>query len=78
MRSTRLAMVDLPAPDNPVNHRIRGDCPLSVAWASRFTSTACQCTFCARRKAKCSMPAPTVRLLRRSIMMNPPVSRLSA
>ena len=42
------------------------------------TSSACQWTFCARRSAKCSMPAPTVSLVIRSIRMKPPVSRLSA
>ena len=34
--------------------------------------------FCERRSAKCSIPAPTVWLVIRSIRMKPPVSRLSA
>ncbi|MCY1523097.1 hypothetical protein D9M68_579820 [compost metagenome] len=71
-------MVDLPAPDSPVNQTTRGDWCLSAAWARRSTSMACQWTFCARRSAKCSMPAPTVLLVRRSMTMKPPSSRLRA
>ncbi|MNE78387.1 hypothetical protein D3C80_1747900 [compost metagenome] len=78
MRSTRLAMVDLPAPDSPVNQSTRGVWPFRQARALPSTSMACQCTFCARRRAKCSMPAPTVWLVSRSMTMKPPVSRLSA
>jgi hypothetical protein len=33
-RSTRLAMVDLPEPDSPVNHRQRGVWPL-IRWRAR-------------------------------------------
>ena len=43
-----------------------------------FTSSACHCTLLARRSAKCSIPAPTVSLLMRSMRMNPPVSRFTA
>ncbi|MNC54723.1 hypothetical protein D3C75_1042180 [compost metagenome] len=68
-------MVDLPVPDSPVSHRIIGLWPLSRLRAALCTSTACQCTFCERRKANCSMPAPTVRLLIRSMTIKLPMSR---
>ena len=42
------------------------------------TSSACQWTLVARRRPKSIMPAPTVALVKRSIRMKPPVSRLSA
>ena len=58
--STRLAIVDLPAPDSPVNHTTHGWCPLRRACACLLTSIACQWMFCDRRSAKCSRPAPIV------------------
>ena len=68
-------MVDLPEPDNPVNHKMQGFCPLRPARASAFTSSACQCTLVARLRPNSIMPAPTVLLVKRSMMMKPPVSR---
>ena len=56
----------------------QGFCPFSAAARVLFTSSACQWTFCARRSAKCSMPAPTVSLVMRSMRMKPPVSRLTS
>ena len=35
-------MVDLPAPDSPVNHSTDGFCPFSVARAALSTSSWCQ------------------------------------
>ena len=55
-----------------------GRWPFSAARASAVTSSACQWTFSERRSAKCNSPAPTVALVRRSMMTNPPMSRLSA
>ena len=52
--STRLAIVDLPAPERPVNHSTRGFWPFAVARAALWTSTACQWMLCARRSAKLS------------------------
>ena len=76
--STRLAMVDLPEPDRPVNHSTAGLLALhGGARAVLFTSSACQWTLVARRRPKSIMPAPTVALVKRSIRMKPPVSRLS-
>ncbi len=46
--------------------------------AALSTSSACQWMFWLRRSAKCSMPAPTVRLDSRSIRMKPPRSWFSA
>jgi hypothetical protein len=43
--STRLAMVDLPAPDRPVNQSVAGFWFFRLACASRVMSVACQCTF---------------------------------
>ena len=50
--STRLAMVDLPEPDRPVNHSTAGFWPLSSARACLFTSSACQWTLVARLQAE--------------------------
>ena len=76
--STSLAIVDLPEPERPVNHKIFGFWFLSAACASRVMSVACQWTFCARRKEKCSMPAATVALVILSIRINPPKTWLLA
>ena len=70
-------MVDLPEPDKPVNHRMAGFWPFMAARVALFTSSACQCTLVARISEKSIMPAPTVALVKRSIRMKPPVSRLS-
>ncbi len=67
-------MVDLPAPERPVYQRTQARCCLSAARALLFTSIACQWTFWARRRAKCSIPAPTVSFESRSMTMKPPVS----
>ena len=69
-------MVDLPAPDRPVNHSTAGFWSFSAACVSRLTSSACQWMLCARRSAKWSMPAPTVALVSLSIRMKPPSTRL--
>ena len=65
-------MVDLPEPDSPVNHSTAGFWFFSAACASRLMSSACQWTFCARRRVKWSMPAATVALVILSIRMKPP------
>ncbi len=69
-------MVDLPAPDSPVNHSTTGRCLFWAARAALSTSTGCRWMFCDRRSAKWSIPAPTVSLVMRSMRMKPPVSRL--
>ena len=51
--STRLAMVDLPAPERPVNHSTQASGPSARRAAGLLTSSACQWMFCARRSAKC-------------------------
>ena len=71
-------MVDLPAPERPVNHSTAGRWFLAAARVALLTSSACQWMFCARRRAKRIMPAPTVPLVIRSIRMKPPASWLSA
>ena len=76
--STRLAIVDLPEPESPVNQRIVGFWCFSPARAVRSTSIACQWIFDARRSAKLIIPAATVALVKRSIRMKPPVSRFSS
>ena len=65
-------MVDLPAPDRPVNHSTAGFCPFSAAWVSRLTSRCWRWMFDARRSAKWIIPAATVALVNLSIRMNPP------
>ena len=76
--STRLAIVDLPAPDRPVNHSTLGFWPLAAARAALSTSTVCHFRFAARRSAKRIIPAPTVSLEMRSTRMKLPVSRFSS
>ena len=77
--STMLAMVDLPEPDRPVNHRIAGFWLLERrARRPCRVRAAASGYWCARRKPKSIMPAPTVWLLKRSMMMKEPVLRLSA
>ena len=66
-----LAIVDLPAPESPVNHTTAGCWPLMTERAVLSTSTACQCTLSARRRAKCSRPAATVALVNRSMRTKP-------
>jgi hypothetical protein len=75
--STRLAMVDLPEPDRPVNHRTAGFWPFSAARACLFDVQRLPVDVGARRSENAIMPAPTVALVKRSIRMKPPVSRLS-
>ena len=70
-------MVDLPELERPVNHNTAGFWFFSLARCSRPISSACQCTFCARRSAKCSIPAATVVLFTLSMRMKPPSVRLS-
>ena len=67
-----------PAPEMPVNQMTAGLWPLSRVWASVSTSSSCQPTLWERRRAKCISPAPTVVLVRRSMMMNPPMSRFES
>ncbi len=55
----------------------RGLLALERRMGALSTSCACRCTFCERRSAKRSMPAPTVSLVIRSMRMKPPVSRFS-
>ena len=56
-------MVDLPAPDRPVNQRIAGFWCLSRACASRVTVRPCRWTLVARRSPWAIMPAPAVALV---------------
>ena len=70
-------MVDLPAPESPVNHSTAGFCPAIAARAFLCTSTACQWMFAARRSAKRIRPMPTVLLEKRSMMMKEPRWRFS-
>ena len=70
-------MVDLPAPERPVNQSTQGFCPFSPRAHALLTSSACQWTLCERRSAKCSSPAPTVVFVMRSMRMKPPRSRFS-
>ena len=74
--STRLAMVDLPAPDRPVNHSTAGFWPLSAAWVSRLTSRCWRWMLSDRRSAKWSIPQATVALVSLSIRMKPPSALL--
>jgi hypothetical protein len=67
--STRLAMVDLPEPDRPVNHTHRGTWCLTRARAALSTSRCCQWMLPARRSAKSRVPAATVAFVWRSIRM---------
>src|SRR5438477_161506 len=69
-RSTRLATVDLPAPESPVNHSTQGRWNFACARLCLFTSSACQCRLAALRKAKRNMPAATVAFENRSNNMN--------
>ncbi|MNJ66352.1 hypothetical protein D3C77_624220 [compost metagenome] len=71
-----MAIADLPAPDKPVNHSNTGCWPICSARAFLFTSTCCIWMFCERRREKSIRPAPTVALVRRSMRMKLPVSRL--
>ena len=72
-------MVDLPAPERPVNHRMHGLLALELgAGTACSTSSACQWMLVARRRPKRIMPAATVALVKRSIRMKEPVVRLSS
>ncbi len=70
-------MVDLPAPEMPVNQTTPGRCPLIATRASLVTSSACQWMLSDRRSAKSIRPAPTVTLVSRSMSTKPPVSRFA-
>ena len=74
--STWLAMVDLPAPDRPVNHSTAGCWPFISERAALSTSSWCQTMSALRVRIAVTMPAPTVPRVRRSIRMKPPSSRL--
>ena len=76
--STRLAIVDLPDADSPVNHSTAGFCPISPARACLSTSSRCQWMLLAPARRSVTMPAPTVLRVSRSIRMKPPSSRLTA
>ena len=77
--SRRLAMVDLPAPDRPVNQSTQGFWPFSAARAPLVDVERLPVDVGARGAARSgSCPAPTVALVKRSIRMKPPVSRFSA
>ena len=69
-------MVDLPAPDRPVNHSTAGFWPFSVACVSRLTSRCWRWMLSALRSAKWSMPQATVALVSLSMRMKPPSTRL--
>ena len=72
-------MVDLPAPDRPVNHSTHGFWPFS-ARARRLVDVErlpVDVLRAPQREVR-SCPAPTVSLVSRSIRMKPPVSRLAA
>ena len=71
--SRRLAIVDLPAPDSPVNHSTAGWWPFSSARCLGPTARSCQWMLVARRSAKSIMPAAAVSCVMRSIRMKPPV-----
>ena len=75
--STMSAMVDFPAPDKPVSHSTAGVCSFCAARCSRPTVSACQWMLLARRRPKAIIPAPAVSLVKRSIRMKAPVSRLA-
>ena len=68
-------MVDLPAPERPVNHSTAGFWPFSAACVSRLTSRCWRWMLCARRSAKWSIPQATVALVSLSIRMKPPSAR---
>ena len=70
-------MVDLPAPERPVNHKMVGFCLARPARETLFTSMACQWMLEARRSAKLISPMPTVELVKRSMMMKLPMWRFS-
>ena len=72
------AIVDFPAPDSPVSHSTAAVCSFSAARCSRPTVSACQWMLLARRRPKAIIPAPAVSLVKRSIRMKAPVSRLTA
>ena len=74
--SARSAIVDFPAPDNPVNHSTAACCSFNAARSLRPTVRLCQCRLLARRRPKAIIPAPAVWLVKRSIRMKAPVSRL--
>ena len=65
-------IVDLPDPDNPVNHTTLGVWPFCAARASGVTSTACQWTLVARLSPCSIIPAATVASVSLSIRMKPP------
>ena len=61
--STRLAIVDLPAPERPVNHRIAGRWCLIAACASRSTVRSWRWMLVARRRPWAIIPAAAVSLV---------------
>jgi hypothetical protein len=70
-----LAIVDLPAPDIPVNHKIAGGCFFSELREFLLTSIACHGTLRGFSSPLRISPAAIVSFVTRSIRMNPPVSR---
>ena len=77
--STILAMVDLPAPDRPVNQRIAGFWSFIAACASRVDGEAVAMHVGGAAQADASTtPAAAVSLVRRSIRMKAPMSRFCA
>ena len=68
-------MVDLPAPDRPVNHSTAGRWPLSAAWVSRLTSRCWRWMLLRSPKREVEHPQATVALVSLSIRMNPPSTR---
>ena len=68
-------MVDLPAPDKPVNQSSVGFCAFSRARAVLVTSNDWKYVLAARRSPKRISPAATIALLWRSTRINSPVFR---
>jgi hypothetical protein len=61
--SRMLAMVDLPAPDSPVNQTMHGFCCLRAARSLLPMLSGCQAMLVARRSGKAIIPAAMVRLV---------------
>ncbi len=70
-------MVDLPEPDNPVNHSTAGRWLFWLARICAVTRVGCHTTSVERVVCvgAMTMPAPTVPKCSRSTMMNEPVAR---
>ncbi|MNC37940.1 hypothetical protein D3C75_865250 [compost metagenome] len=78
MRSTAYASVLLPAPDKPLNNTVAGCWPKRCARSSVATWASLPwCVLVPWAKGWATiMPAPTVPLVKRSMMMKAPVVRL--